>query len=148
MSTYLPTALRQSLDDADGHLCAYSQTSIENTGQPLTVDHIIPQSLGGETVFENLCFACRRCNEAKGGAVAGTDPLTNDLTALFHPRRDRWSDHFSWDGAGTRIVGLTATGRVTIVVLAMNDEAIVSTRRRWVSVGWHPPNRMYVGINP
>lgn len=139
MSAYLSTDLRKRLQTADGQLCAYCQTSVENTGQPLTIDHIIPQSQGGETTLENLCFACRRCNEAKGGAIAGRDPLTTEVVALFHPRRDRWSDHFSWDGAGARIIGLTATGRVTVVMLAMNDEAIVSARRRWVSVGWHPP---------
>jgi hypothetical protein len=140
MSVYLPAALRERLQDADGYRCAYCQTSVENTGQPLTVDHIIPQSLGGETTYENLCLACHRCNQTKGGAIAGTDPLTDDLTALFHPRRDRWNEHFAWDGAGARIVGLTATGRVTIVMLAMNDETIASARRRWVSVGWHPPS--------
>lgn len=139
MRVYLPVALRERLQDADGHRCAYCQTSVENIGQPLTVDHIIPQSQGGETTFENLCLACHRCNQTKAGAIAGRDPLTNDLTALFDPRRDRWNEHFAWDGAGTRIVGLTAIGRVTIVMLAMNDETIVSARRRWVSVGWHPP---------
>ncbi len=50
-----------------------------------------------------------------------------------------WRQHFAWDETGTLIVGLSAIGRVTIVELKMNDEIIVSSRRRWVSVGWHPP---------
>ncbi len=142
MSVYLPIDLRQRLQNVDGPLCAYCQTSVDNTGQPLSVDHIIPQSLGGKTTFENLCLACHRCNQNKGSAITGRDPLTDTMAALFHPRQDRWSEHFSWDGAGARLVGLTATGRATVVTLAMNDESIVSARRRWVSVGWHPPNRM------
>ena len=30
-------------------------------------------------------------------------------------------------------------GRATIVALNMNNAVIVYARRRWVSVGWHPP---------
>jgi hypothetical protein len=36
-------------------------------------------------------------------------------------------------------MGLTPTGRATIVTLQMNNPAIVRARRRWVSAGWHPP---------
>lgn len=139
MSTYLSTVLRNQLLQADDHQCAYCQTSVYNTGQPLTVDHIIPLVAGGKTVFDNLCFACRRCNESKSGAQAAQDPLTGEKTPLFHPRRDSWDDHFAWDGSGIHIIGLTAVGRATVLALAMNDQTITGTRRRWVSVGWHPP---------
>lgn len=141
MSIYLSAALRQRLQQADDKQCAYCQTSVDNTGQPLTIDHIIPLATGGETTFDNLCFACRRCNESKRGMVVARDPLTGEMTALFHPRRDIWSDHFNWDGSATHIVGSTATGRATVLALAMNDETIVGARRRWVSAGWHPPQR-------
>ena len=33
----------------------------------------------------------------------------------------------------------TDIGRVTIIGLNMNNAVIVSARRRWVQVGWHPP---------
>jgi hypothetical protein len=39
--------------------------------------------------------------------------------ALFHPRRDRWAEHFQL--GGSRIEGLTPSGRATVYVLAMND---------------------------
>ena len=61
--SYLPADLRDRLLEADNRHCAYCHTSGANTGQPMTIDHIIPQAQGGETVFENPCFACRRCNE-------------------------------------------------------------------------------------
>ena len=32
----------------------------------LTIDHIIPRSLGGRTAAENLCAACFACNQRKG----------------------------------------------------------------------------------
>ena len=136
---YLPIALKNRLIEADNRFCAYCQTSESNTGQPLTVDHIIPQAQGGQTVFENLCLACRRCNEFKGDTVQAQDPLTGEMVLLFHPRQQDWQNHFQWDETGTRVVGSTVTGRVTIVALNMNNPLIVDVRRRWVSVGWHPP---------
>ena len=135
----LPADLYARLLVADNHYCAYCQTSEANTGQPMTVDHIAPECLGGETTFENLCFACRRCNEFKGSATTAPDPLTGEVVPLFHSRRQRWDEHFQWDASGVWIVGLTAEGRATIVALNMNNAVIVDARRRWVSVGWHPP---------
>jgi hypothetical protein len=35
-------------------------------------------------------------------------------------RRDRWEDHFAWDGI--HLVGKTAIGRTTVRVLNMNSE--------------------------
>ena len=49
--SYLPVDLRDRLLVADDRRCAYCQTTEANTGQPMTVDHIIPQVLGGETTF-------------------------------------------------------------------------------------------------
>lgn len=104
----------------------------------MTIDHIIPESQNGLTQFNNLCFCCRRCNEFKGTKTSAPDPLTNETVALFHPRQQNWSDHFMWDETGTLIIGLSITGRASVVGLNMNDPVIVATRRRWVSVGWHP----------
>lgn len=93
---YLPDDLRRLLDEADDGRCAYCQTAVANTGQPLTTDHVIPRVLGGTTAFVNLCYACRRCNEFKGAAISAVDPLTGIEATLFHPRRDRWREHFAW----------------------------------------------------
>jgi hypothetical protein len=138
--SYLPADLHDRLLETDDRHCAYCQTTEANTGQPMTVDHILPQAQGGETTFENLCFACRRCNEFKGSAVNAQDPLTGEVAPLFHPRQQVWADHFRWDESGTQLIGLTAVGRATIVALNMNNSVIVYARRRWVSVGWHPPD--------
>ena len=135
----IPHNLRDRLIAADDQRCAYCHTTEPNTGQPMTVDHIIPQVQGGSTTFENLCFACRRCNEFKGGATAAHDPLTGDIVPLFHLRNQRWSEHFAWDASGTHLLGLTPVGRATVVALNMNNAVVVDARRRWVSVGWHPP---------
>lgn len=136
---YLPAGLQEQLLAADDQQCAYCQTTEANTGQPMTVDHIVPEAQGGPTTFDNLCFACRRCNEFKGSVTTARDPLTGEIVPLFHPRTRTWSDHFAWDASGAHVTGLTAIGRATIVALKMNNEVIVDARRRWASVGWHPP---------
>ena len=139
MSNYLQAELRQRLLDADDHCCAYCHTTQANSGQPMVVDHIVPQSQGGETRFENLCFSCRRCNEFKGAVVQAEDPLTGETVSLYQPRRQSWNEHFAWDASGIHLIGLTPVGRITILVLRINNEVIVNARRRWVSAGWHPP---------
>jgi len=66
---YLAADLREQFLAADDMRCAYCHTAEATTGQPMTVDHITPQAQGGPTRFDNLCFACRRCNEFKGSAT-------------------------------------------------------------------------------
>jgi hypothetical protein len=140
MSVYISAELRQQLENLDEAHCAYCRTSVDNSGQPLTVDHILPLTHSGKTELMNLCLACRKCNEFKGDQITAIDPLMGETISLFHPRQDYWQTHFQWDETGTRLIGLTPTGRATIVALKMNNEVIVSARRRWVSVGWHPPD--------
>ena len=141
MSVYLSDELRQRLIKADDHQCAYCQTTAANTGQLMTVDHIIPRSQGGSTEFNNLCFCCRACNEFKGQKTGAEDPLSGEIVPLYHPRQQLWQEHFAWDEAGASLAGLTAIGRATIVALKMNNQVIVSARHRWVSTGWHPPRQ-------
>jgi len=86
MSTYLSSKLRLQSEEADNHHCAYCHTKAINTGQPMTVDHVIPESDGGLTEFDNLCFSCRRCNEFKGCSTKAKDPPTGSVVPLYHPR--------------------------------------------------------------
>jgi hypothetical protein len=58
--------------------------------------------------------------------LAGIDPDDGQVALLFHPRRDRWSDHFVFEGA--RIIGLTPLGRATVQVLKMNDARRIEMR--------------------
>jgi hypothetical protein len=74
---------------------------------------------GGSEDTDNLALACHRCNLQKGPNLTGIDPETGQIVRLFHPRRDRWSDHFRHEYA--RIDGLTAIGRATVRVLDLND---------------------------
>ncbi|HEY9602853.1 MAG TPA: HNH endonuclease [Allocoleopsis sp.] len=139
MSVYIPEKSRNQIAETDYKRCCYCLTSEANSGIPMTHDHILPISKGGETTVENVCLACRSCNEFKGDATEATDPLTGETFPLFNPRQQKWSDHFAWSSDGTRVEGLTATGRATIVRLQMNNSVIIAARWRWTISGWHPP---------
>jgi 5-methylcytosine-specific restriction endonuclease McrA len=47
----------------DAHTCQYCG---RNGGERMTIDHVIPKSQGGRTVWENVVSACRACNLKKG----------------------------------------------------------------------------------
>ncbi len=34
--------------------------------EDITVEHLIPKSLGGSNAFDNLYLACRHCNQSRG----------------------------------------------------------------------------------
>ncbi|MGA9625261.1 MAG: hypothetical protein WBL65_27880 [Bryobacteraceae bacterium] len=63
----------------------------------------------------------------KGPNLSGIDPATGHVTALFHPRDDEWSEHFSAHAGtliplGVEIRGLTPKGRATVRLLGLNEE--------------------------
>ena len=70
-----------------GNRCGYCRTSILVTGQPLTIEHIIPLARGGSSHEENLGLSCRRCNEYKGVQIDAIDPETGERVLVFHPRQ-------------------------------------------------------------
>lgn len=103
------------------------------------VDHIDPN---GSDTLENLCLACWNCNTSKQQATSAVDPETQEMTPLYNPRKEQWSEHFQWLDSGIWIRGLTSTGRATIDRLKMNRPTIVIARKRWVEGGYHPPDRL------
>jgi 5-methylcytosine-specific restriction endonuclease McrA len=53
---------RKNILRRDGHHCQFCGRS----EVPLTVDHVLPVSRGGEDSWENLVCACVECNNRKG----------------------------------------------------------------------------------
>ena len=100
------------------------------------IEHIIPRKHGGDDSPENLAYACFHCNLHKGANLSGFDPLTGRVVRLFHPRRQRWSAHFYWNGPVAE--GSTPTGRATIEVLGFNQSERVELRRRLGDIGRLP----------
>jgi len=106
----------------------------------LHIDHIIPQSHGGNSDESNLWLSCPLCNGHKSDKVTALDPETGVVAPIFNPRTQQWQHHFRWADDGVHIIGLTPIGRGTIAALHLNDDPIALTvRRNWVRAGWHPP---------
>ncbi len=103
---------------------------------PFPVDHVVARQHGGRTVLSNLALSCLHDNCHKGPNIAGIDPTTRKLTKLFNRRRHRWERHFRWDGP--YLIGRTAVGRTTIVVLGMNDRDVLKVRRSLIEEGLFP----------
>ena len=119
--------IRARVRDRAGHRCEYCQLHQDDSPlAALHVGHIVPRVHGGPDHVENLALACIDCNLHKGTNLTGLDPETNQVTELFHPRRQRWEDHFQW--RGIYVVGRTAIGRTTIRVLRMNSEDQLALR--------------------
>jgi 5-methylcytosine-specific restriction endonuclease McrA len=53
---------RRALFARDGWRCVYCGSS----GGRLTLDHVVPRSRGGDSVWENVVTACAPCNLRKG----------------------------------------------------------------------------------
>lgn len=137
--TRISRALRDLVSQQALQRCGYCQTQEAVVGTPMEIDHIIPESLGGQTEETNLWLACSLCNDHKSDRIAAIDPETGELMRLFDPRHQDWHQHFEWNGSAEQILGLTATGRATVIALSLNRPSLVRSRRLWVMAGWHPP---------
>lgn len=132
----ISSELRQFVWNRSGGICEYCRTPDQFDPLPFAVDHIRPQYHHGSDTEENLCVSCFSCNTFKGVNVAGYDPETSELTRLFHPRDDRWDEHFQWDGAWMQ--ALSAIGRTTIDVLRINLPERVELRRLLIELRVFP----------
>lgn len=125
--------LRRELRERARGLCEYCRLPMAQVEDQFSSDHIVAEQHEGETSLDNLAFACSRCNRNKGPNLTGIDPVTGNLTRLFHPRRDVWHEHFEWNGPIA--VGRTDVGRTTIYVLKMNHPQRVELRAVLVDRG-------------
>ena len=99
--------------------CEYCVLRQEHSELTHHAEHIIAKQHGGSEELDNLALACHLCNLRKGPNLTGIDPVTGRLVPLFHPRRNRWADHFRF--RSVPIEGITPVGRATVQVLGMND---------------------------
>jgi hypothetical protein len=106
--------------------CEYCLLRQEHCDLTHHIEHIVAKQHGGLDDVENLALACHRCNLRKGPNLTGLDPVTGELVPLFHPRRDRWGEHFLF--RGVRLQGRSPAGRATVQVLAMNDTRRIELR--------------------
>ncbi len=130
--------LRSEIIHRAGSRCEYCQLHQDyDPFYTFPVDHIIARQHRGSSELENLCLSCFRCNSFKGPNLSSIDPDTEEIANLFHPRKDKWPEHFKWDGAV--LVGLTPTGRATVELLAINHPDHIVLRESLIEEGIFPP---------
>jgi len=76
---------RRNIYARDGNRCQYCGKKFPTT--ELSIDHIVPRSQGGKTVWENVVCACLRCNIKKGGRT----PEQAHMTLIAPPKKPRRS---------------------------------------------------------
>jgi len=129
--------LRQQVRERAENRCEYCRLRQEHEpNRSFHIEHIIATKHGSRDDFDNLALACQLCNLLKGPNLSSIDPDTQNLERLFHPRNDRWADHFRLRGA--IVIGLTAIGRTTAWLLEMNGDDRVELRSTLIALGEWP----------
>lgn len=67
----------------DTHTCQYCGQRLKRT--ELNIDHVVPRSRGGVTIWENVVTSCHECNRRKGGRM----PEDVGMKLIRKPARPR-----------------------------------------------------------
>jgi 5-methylcytosine-specific restriction endonuclease McrA len=74
---------RRNIFARDENRCQYCGKKYST--KELSLDHVIPRSLGGKSIWENVVCACVRCNVKKGGRT----PDQAHMTLIRRPVKPR-----------------------------------------------------------
>jgi 5-methylcytosine-specific restriction endonuclease McrA len=90
---------KQNIFLRDEYRCQYCDISV--TRNTATLDHVLPQSHGGSSVWENCTTACNSCNSKKGNnkkIIPKSKPWKPDYWALVAKKKKLgWEiQHSSW----------------------------------------------------
>lgn len=90
---------KQNVFLRDEYRCQYCDISVNR--HSATLDHVLPQSLGGKSTWDNCTTACNSCNSKKGNnkkIVPFSKPWKPDYWALVSKRKKLGWDipHPSW----------------------------------------------------
>lgn len=119
--------------------CEYCVSQVKFSPDPFSIEHIVPVSKGGTDELDNFALSCQGCNNRKYTHTEAIDPVTGSTVPLYHPRQQKWAEHFVWSENFTRMIGITSTGRATIVRLNLNRSGVVNLREVLSLANRHPP---------
>ena len=119
-----------------GHRCEYCHQPEAVSKARHQIDHIIARQHDGSDDPSDRALSCIHCDRHKGPNIARFDPLTGDLVRLYHPRSAIWQTNFTWEDA--HLLGLTAVGRTTVRVLAINEPDMIAVREVLMREGRFP----------
>ncbi len=92
---HIPAAIERTVRLRAQEQCEYCRCLSDFHSDPFAIEHILPESQGGPTSEANLALSCLGCNSFKSFFLTGYDTVTERDQPLFHPRNQRWSDHFA-----------------------------------------------------
>ena len=91
---------RRAVYDRDSGKCQYCGKNIEY--RDFTVDHILPKSKGGQTIWSNIVTSCRKCNfykddktiEQAGLALLKKPekPGIGNFSSIYRKENEYWSN--------------------------------------------------------
>ncbi len=87
MAERVSAALRRLVRERARGRCESCATQLAFSGENFSVEHIIPQSRGGNSTPDNLALACQGCNNHKFIRTEAFDEMTGRMTRLFHRAR-------------------------------------------------------------
>lgn len=84
----------------------------------LTLDHVVPRSLGGKSNWKNVCTSCKDCNSTKGNdsrIVPKKMPhkptyyeiLAKRKTLPLHIREEEWKFYIDWPDELIHVIPFT-----------------------------------------
>lgn len=136
-NTYIPVALRREVVDRANGCCEYCLSNSDFHGINFAVDHVIAEKHRGKTISDNLCYSCYWCNSFKGSDISSV--LWEDepkIIPLFHPRKQKWNEHFRLENE--TVIGVTPTGKVTVDLLQMNANERKEVRQLMIEANVYP----------
>lgn len=136
MSDSVSVRLRRLVIQRAHGICEYCLIHQDDACFSFHIDHIVSRKQRGPTTPVNLALSCLRCNVAKGtdpGTFIGRPPR---LVRLYHPRQDRWDQHFRL--AAARIVPLSDEGEATVRLLDLNAADRLLLRKTLIKAGRYP----------
>src|SRR5258706_6248113 len=106
----------------------------------LEIEHLIPKAKRGTDDEENLWLTCRLCNNFKGIQTDALHPESGQRVPLVDPRAANDGSTPSVGATmGSTIVGMTPSGRATVIALQLNNMIAVMVRLQWIAAGLHSP---------
>jgi hypothetical protein len=129
-------ALRNDVARRAHHRCEYCLIHQDDIAFRPHIDHIVSRKHGGLSDIENLAYACALCNRSKGSDLASINGRGDEIVRMFHPRHDRWADHFQLDGCSIRAI--SEVGAATSELLKFNAPERLAERSLLQSLGSYP----------
>ncbi len=146
--TYVSAALRRLVIERADNLCEYCLLHEDDTFFGCEVDHIISEKHEGQTTEANLAYACFVCNRNKGSDIGSLIPASKELVRFYHPRIDRWHEHFQLDTSdGITIVAMSSIGEATARIFGFNSEERLLERQALQVAGRYPMPAAWGRIN-